>query len=108
MVQKLANLSGTVKITGHSKKSILSVIKEAAKRSRNTINPRTGQPFTIFQGFKWLEVDNNVAIATFRFIRNGIYGNFDNDVIEFVDKEAVKQNKRMNAEIVKSRRVVIQ
>lgn len=102
--QKEAILISKVKLTGHRPESIIKVYEKAAPRSRVQINPRTGKPFTIFGELSEIVGEKHDFTAYLEVERDGILGNFPNDITEFFHRAASRLNVRVSAELIRTQR----
>lgn len=100
MSNVLADFKTVVILKGKRRESLQRVYDAAAPRSRNQINPRTGQPWTIF-GVLHLSCSGNRHdwVGTFDVERPGIIGNFENDITEFIYEAATRLNLDVTCEI---------
>lgn len=96
--KRVADLAGKITFVGKRKESIQRVYDLMAPRSRNLINDRTGKPFTILGTFSVVGSEHDFT-GYCTFSRLGIVGNYPNDVEEFVEKIAAKENVRVRCDL---------
>lgn len=104
-VRNLADLRGKIFFIGKRQESIQRTYEMMAPRSRKEINPRTGRPFSEFGPLNWQTGEGHDFSAYCTYQRLKVAGNYPNDVEEFVEKTAAKNNIRVRCELLRTKRV---